>query len=139
MRLIPNLKTKNKMKVKIDPINTHSDARGILFEPIEKDSIGCQNNIHIIISKPGAVHGNHYHLNGTETIAVMGPALIRIKENDDIYDIEVEPDEVTKLTIPPEVAHAIKNISDRPRVFVAFNTVEHDPQHPDRVQDVIIR
>ena len=136
--MIPNLKTKNEMKVKIDQIKTYSDARGILFEPIEKDSIARQNNIHIVISKPGAVHGNHYHLNGTETITVMGPSLIRIRENADIFDIEVEPDEVTKLTIPAEVAHAIKNLSDRPRVFVAFNTVEHDPQHPDRVEDVIL-
>lgn len=126
------------MKVKIDQINKHSDARGVLFEPIEKDSIGRQKNIHIVISAPGAVHGNHYHHNGTETITVMGPALIRIKEKDDIYDIEVAPEQVTKFTIPPKVAHAIKNISDRSNIFVAFNTVEHDPQNPDRVQDVII-
>ena len=126
------------MKVKIDQISKHSDARGTLFEPVDVDAIRLQKNVHVVVSEPDAVHGNHYHLNGTETIVVMGPALIRFKENDNIYDIDVEAGRVTRFIIPPGIAHAIKNMADKPNVFVAFNTVEHDPHTPDRIQDDIL-
>lgn len=122
------------MKVNIDQLKTLPDLRGIVFEPIDKDKINSQENIHVVISEPGAVRGNHYHLRGTETLAVVGPALIRFKENDELHDFEVPSGQVYKFIIPPKVVHAIKNIGDKPSILVAFNTVEHNPQNPDQVQ-----
>ena len=126
------------MKVKIDRLKTHSDARGIVFEPIDNDKINSQKNIHIVISEPGAVRGNHYHLRGTETLVVVGPALIRFKENDELQDFEVPSGQVYKFTIPPKVAHAIKNIGDNSSVLAAFNTVKNIPQKPDQVMEIIL-
>jgi UDP-2-acetamido-2,6-beta-L-arabino-hexul-4-ose reductase len=126
------------MKVKIDQLKTHSDLRGIVFEPIENDKINGQKNIHIVISEPGAVRGNHYHLRGTETLAVVGPALIRFKENDELHDFEVPLEHVHKFIIPPKVAHAIKNISDKSNILVSLNTVKHNPQKPDQVREIIL-
>ena len=126
------------MKVNIDQLKTLPDLRGIVFEPIDKDKINSQENIHVVISEPGAVRGNHYHLRGTETLAVVGPALIRFKENDELHDFEVPSGQVYKFIIPPKVVHAIKNIGDKPCILVAFNTVEHNPQNPDPVRENIL-
>jgi UDP-2-acetamido-2,6-beta-L-arabino-hexul-4-ose reductase len=127
-----------KMKVKIDQLKIHLDLRGIVFEPIENDKLNSQQNIHIVISEPGAVRGNHYHLRGTETIAVVGPALIRLKENDELYDIDVPSEQVYKFIIPPKVSHAIKNIGDKSNILIAFNTVRHNPNHPDVISNLLI-
>jgi len=78
------------MKVKINQFKTHKDIRGIVFEPIEKESICIQKNCHIVISKPGIIGGNHLHFFGTETIAVKGPALLRFKEETEVYDFMEE-------------------------------------------------
>jgi hypothetical protein len=36
---------------------------------------------------------------------------------------------------PPGVAHAIKNTGTATGVQIGFNTIEHDPAHPDVVRD----
>jgi UDP-2-acetamido-2,6-beta-L-arabino-hexul-4-ose reductase len=126
------------MKVKINQLKTHTDIRGIVFEPIEKDSICTQQNCHIVISKPGIVRGNHYHLYGTETIVVAGPALLRFKEGTDVYDFEVHLEQVYKFVIPPKVSHAIKNIGEKENILVAFNTIPHDPEKPDVITDTLM-
>ena len=112
--------------------------RGLVFEPLEKKSIDAQANSHVVISKPGSVRGNHYHLHGTETIAVMGPALLRFKEGIEIYDFEVPSNQVYKFVIPPKVTHAIKNIGTKDNTSIAFNTVPHNPQKPDVISDILI-
>ena len=126
------------MKVKSIQLKTHTDLRGIVFEPIEKESICTQQNCHIVISKPGIIRGNHYHLYGTETIAVAGPALLRFKEGTEVYDFEVYSEQVYKFVIPPKVSHAIKNMGAKDNVLVAFNTVPHDPKKPDAITDILM-
>ncbi|UCD80916.1 MAG: hypothetical protein JSW26_05665 [Desulfobacterales bacterium] len=126
------------MPIKIDRLRVHSDARGVVFEPIAVDRIAAQRNAHVVISRPGVVRGNHSHLLGTETIAVVGPALVRIREDGKLRDIEVPDKEAYRFILPPKVPHAIKNTGDRPNVLVAFNTCEHDPLLPDTVEDTLL-
>jgi dTDP-4-dehydrorhamnose 3,5-epimerase-like enzyme len=126
------------MPLEIDSLLVHTDARGVVFEPLAGDRIAQQRNAHVVISRPGVVRGNHCHLRGTETIAVAGPALVRIREDGKLRDIEVPDQEVYRFTLPPKVPHAIKNTGDRPNLLVAFNTCGHDPQLPDTVQDILI-
>ena len=126
------------MKVKINQLKIHTDSRGIVFEPIEKESIFDQQNCHIVISKPGIIRGNHYHLYGTETIAVEGPALLRFKEEAEVYDFDVPSGQVYIFVIPPKISHAIKNTGEKDSILVAFNTVPHDPDKPDVITDTLI-
>ena len=126
------------MKVKINPLKTHTDPRGIVFEPIEQESISAQQNCHIVISKPGIVRGNHYHLYGTETIVVAGPALLKFKEDIEVYDFEVHSGQVYQFVIPPKVSHAIKNLGGKNNILIAFNTVPHDPKKPDVIIDILV-
>ena len=126
------------MPVQIDSLWVHTDARGVVFEPLAADSIAGQHNTHVVISRPGVVRGNHYHLQGTETIAVAGPALVRIREEGNLRDIEVPDQKVYRFIFPPQMPHAIKNTADRLNFLVAFNTCAHDPQHPDTIEDILL-
>ena len=126
------------MSVEFENVPIHSDARGLVFEPLEVEHIAPQRNSHVVVSNPGVVRGNHYHLKGTEIIAVVGSALVRIRKNGMVQDIEVPVNEVYRFTIHPGVPHAIKNIGDQPNVLVAFNTCMHDPENPDTVQEILI-
>jgi UDP-2-acetamido-2,6-beta-L-arabino-hexul-4-ose reductase len=126
------------MSLEIDSLPIHTDDRGVVFEPLKTALIASQRNAHVVISKPGVVRGNHYHLMGTEIIAVMGPALVRIKENAEILNIDVPETNVYRFTFPPNVPHAIKNTGDRANILVAFNTCEHDPANPDTVPEILI-
>ena len=126
------------MPIIIDQLDVYSDARGRVFEPLEADSFAAQRNSHVVINMPGAVRGNHYHDTGLETAIVMGPALIRVREDGVARDIEVPPEKVYRFSFPPEVSHAIKNTGKRPNVIVVFYTFDYDPDNPDSISDILI-
>ena len=126
------------MPLEIESLTVHSDARGVVFEPLGAERIAAQVNSHVVVSKPGVVRGNHYHLQGTETIAVVGPALVRIREDGILRDIEVPEEKVYRFTFPPKLPHAIKNTGGSANILVAFNTCVHDPENPDTVQEMLI-
>ena len=126
------------MAAVIESIQVHSDGRGFVFEPLKAGDLAVQRNTHIVLSMPGVIRGNHYHLKGTETIAVTGPALVRIREKKELRDVKVPKEEVYVFTIPPGVSHALKNTGEGPGVLAAFNTVEHDPENPDTVSDILL-
>jgi dTDP-4-dehydrorhamnose 3,5-epimerase-like enzyme len=125
-------------QVRIDVLDCHRDARGVVFEPLAADEIARHRNVHVVITAPGAVRGNHRHVRGSETATVLGPALIRYREGGEVRDVEVPAGEAWRFVFPPEVAHAFKNIGEEPFVLTSFNTEEHDPVAPDAVRDVLI-
>ena len=127
-----------KTRTRIDTIRTFRDARGALFEPLDADGLALQRNTHVVLTEPGCVRGNHYHLAGTEVSVVPGPAFVRLKEDGRIHDIEVPDGETWRFTIPPGVVHAYRNPGPRTMLLVAFNTEAHDPARPDAVREDIL-
>lgn len=127
-----------KPKVKISKLSALTDARGSVFEPLASDEIPEKQNVHVVTSHPGVIRGNHFHVMGEETIVVLGPVLVRYREDDVDRDVTVAEGEVFRFIFPPKVSHAIQNTSGRPNILVAFNTVPHDPDHPDTVKAVLI-
>ena len=117
--------------VTITKLKVHADARGAVFEPLEPQLLAGWQNVHAVISEPGAVRGNHKHLRGTEVSAVVGPALVRYREGDQTCDAAVPLGEVWRFEFPPGVAHAFRNTGERPFVLVSFNTELHDPANQD--------
>jgi len=122
----------------IENVRTLRDARGALFEPLDAPGLSRQRNTHVVLTEPGCVRGNHYHLVGTEVSVVAGPALVRLKEDGQIHDLVVPAGETWRFTIPPGVVHAYRNPGPGPMLLVAFNTEEHDPQRPDAVREEIL-
>ncbi len=124
--------------IKEETVNRFSDTRGFVFEPVQGELLANQRNTHVVVSRPGAVRGNHYHVRGTETLVVCGPALVRIREDNATRDISISADTTCRLIIPPGVAHAIQNTGEIDNLLVAFNTEPHDPDQPDLVQEILI-
>ena len=115
-----------------------SAGRGFVFEPLEEAFIPRQKNVHVVVSRPGAVRGNHYHQVGTETLVICGPAMVRIRRGDHLDDYSIPTDQIWRLVIPPGISHAIQNTGDADNLLIAFNTAAHDRSHPDTVADTLI-
>ena len=126
------------MPVNYEKLNVIRDSRGVVFEPLEGDAISDKENVHVVISEPGVIRGNHYHKKGEETIAVMGPALVCIRDDTQIREIEVPQGEAYSFIFPPGQSHAIKNLSKDTNILIAFNTIGHDTQNPDTEADVLL-
>jgi quercetin dioxygenase-like cupin family protein len=123
---------------RIESVKTHRDPRGSLFEPLDDAELGAQRNVHVVLTEPAGVRGNHVHATATETTTVMGPCLVRLKEADAIRDVEVPAGEVWRFTIPPGVVHAYRNTGDAVMVLVSFSTHVHDPGGGDSRREQIL-
>jgi dTDP-4-dehydrorhamnose 3,5-epimerase-like enzyme len=120
-------------RVIVEALAAHADARGSVWEPLGEDGIPEQRNVHVVVTEPGAVRGNHLHPRGTETLVMQGPALFRHVEDGEVTDTEIPASAVFRFTIPAGVAHALKNTGTAPNVAVSFVTVPHDPAAPNVV------
>jgi UDP-2-acetamido-2,6-beta-L-arabino-hexul-4-ose reductase len=125
-------------RVTVEPLTVHGDARGSVFEPLGADALPGQRNVHVVVTEPGCVRGNHLHRRGTETLVIQGPALFRCREEGEVVDTEVPAGAVYRFTIPPGVAHALKNTGTAPTVAVSFVIEPHDPAAPDVVPVVLL-
>jgi UDP-2-acetamido-2,6-beta-L-arabino-hexul-4-ose reductase len=126
------------VKAGFERLALRADERGYVFEPARIAELAAQQNVHVVVSEPGAVRGNHFHKRGSEILTVIGPALVRVREDGVVRDVIVAEGEVMRCDFPPLVAHAIQNTGTRSSVQVAFNTVPHDPAAPDVFPDRLI-
>ncbi|MDJ0781976.1 MAG: cupin domain-containing protein [Desulfosarcinaceae bacterium] len=119
-------------------VPVHRDARGAVFEPIAEALLSRQRNIHVVINRPGAVRGNHYHRQTTERICVSGPGRVHYRRDETIVTVPIEADAVVCFYFPPGVAHAIENTGESDQVLVALSDKPHDPQSPDSVPASVV-
>jgi dTDP-4-dehydrorhamnose 3,5-epimerase-like enzyme len=122
----------------IEPLLTHCDSRGSLFEPLNDQELARQKNVHVVLTQPNAVRGNHLHHGSVEMTTVVGPCLVRLKESGVMRDVTVPPGETWRFTIPPGVVHAYRNTGDAAMVMVSFNSHVHNASSPDTVQEQIL-
>ncbi len=122
----------------IEAVRMHRDARGCLFEPVNDAELAAQRNVHVVITLPNEVRGNHMHRTAVEITSVVGPCQIRLKEDGRLRDVLVPDGEVWRIVIPPGVVHAYRNIGSLPMVLVSFSTNLHDPAGSDIVREQIL-
>ncbi len=120
------------------PMTFPADARGLVIEPLHAGEFPSQKNAHLVLTIPGAIRGNHYHLHGTEIAVVLGPALVRIRDAEGLRDYDLVSGQAYRFTFPAGVPHAMLNTGSTPMVIISFNTEVHDPARPDVVRDVLI-
>jgi UDP-2-acetamido-2,6-beta-L-arabino-hexul-4-ose reductase len=121
-----------------EPIKVSRDSRGLVFEPLDAATLAEQRNVHVTVTEPGAIRGNHYHLQSAEVLAVIGPALVRVRHEGRILDYPVAAGEVRRCVVPPGVAHAIRHDGPHPGFLISFRTKVFDPANPDTYRDVLI-
>jgi dTDP-4-dehydrorhamnose 3,5-epimerase-like enzyme len=122
----------------IETVKTHFDARGSLFEPMNDTELAAQRNVHVVLTEPAGVRGNHVHATAVEMTTVVGPCLVRLKEAGEIRDVEVPAGAIWRFTIPPGVAHAYRNTGDSVMVLVSFSTRVHDAAGADTRREQIL-
>ena len=122
----------------IESVKTHRDARGSLFEPLNEAELKSQRNVHMVLTAPNEVRGNHRHASAVEMTTVVGPCLVRLKEEGVLRDVEVPAGETWRFTIPPGVAHAYRNTGTEPMVLISFSTQVHDPNASDTTREQIL-
>src|SRR6201996_6299468 len=122
----------------VQTVKTFRGPRGTLFEPLTDDELHAQKNVHVVLTQPNEVRGNHFHKTAVETTTVVGPCLIRLKEEGEVRDIQVAEGELLRLTIPPGVVHAFRNTGSSAMVMVSFSTNLHDPQGSDTQREQIL-
>jgi UDP-2-acetamido-2,6-beta-L-arabino-hexul-4-ose reductase len=125
-------------RVTIERVQFHTDERGWVVEPLQEHQISPQRNVHVVLTGPGHVRGNHLHERTTEIMLAMGPALVRLREAGEVRDVRVADGEALRFTIPPGIAHAVQNTGQRPMVLISFNDLPHDRARPDAVRVVLI-
>ena len=69
---------------------------------------------------------------------MVGPCLVRLKEEGQIRDVEIPAGEPWRLVIPPGVVHAFRNTGRQPMVLVSFSTNLHDPAGGDTRREQIL-
>jgi UDP-2-acetamido-2,6-beta-L-arabino-hexul-4-ose reductase len=126
------------MNLETSLVGAARDARGMVFEPLDAAELAAQRNVHVVITEPGHVRGNHYHRLTTETFAVLGPALVRVRAEDALKDFIVAAGEIRRFVIPPGMPHAIRHDGSQAGVLVSFTTRPHDPQNPDTYREVLL-
>ncbi len=132
------METSQATRAVVQSVKTHRDARGCVFEPLNDVELAGQKNVHVVLTQPNEVRGNHVHRTAVETTSVAGPCLIRLKEDGVIRDLEVPAGEIWRLTIPPGVVHAFRNTGERVMVLVSFSTNLHDPTGGDTEREIIL-
>jgi dTDP-4-dehydrorhamnose 3,5-epimerase-like enzyme len=126
------------VSVTIDKLRRAVDERGQVFEPLDAAGLSAQRNVHVVVTQPGHIRGNHFHHAGTEVTAVVGPARVRYRERTEVTTLDVPADEAWRFIFPAGVVHAFQNTGIAPMLLVSFNTVAHDPQNPDTSREVIL-
>lgn len=115
-------------------LEVRSDARGLVFEPLTGDELAGMRNVHVVLTRPGNVRGNHYHRRGTEQLVVLGPATVRARVAGEVRQTEVPAGAAWRFTFPPGMSHAVR-AGEQDGVLVAFSDQPHDPNDPDTFRD----
>lgn len=119
------------MTVQIEELKAFEDARGSAFEPVSGDALAGYRNVHVVLTEPGHVRGNHRHLRGTEHLVVRGPARLVTEEGDERQVRDVPAGVVVRVTLGPGVAHAVENTGHAPMLIVSFGTEPFDPKNTE--------
>ncbi len=135
---MPAMNDHSPLRVRIESVKTHRDDRGSLFEPLDDAELAAQRNVHVVLTAPEEVRGNHVHATATETTTVVGPCLVRLKETGAIRDVQVPAGEPWRFTIPPGVVPAFRNTGAAVLVLVSFSTNLHDPSGTDTRREQIL-
>ena len=129
--------------IQVKEIEFYEDDRGWCIRPISDDDIkdGIISDIHMVSMKPGTIRGNHYHVNKTEHILIIGSTCRVLVVDNNTKEREekiLENNEKDLFVIPPGVTHAIENIGNDASYLFCFSHVKDGLKDSDVVNNKII-
>jgi UDP-2-acetamido-2,6-beta-L-arabino-hexul-4-ose reductase len=127
-----------KTQVSVEDVSACGAARGAVFEPVADADLRAARHLHVVLTEPGAVRGNHYHRCGTEIAVIRGPALVRYRAGAVVSDVQAPEGRILRFRFPPDTPHAFKNTGAAPMVLVSSNTDRRDPEHLDTYREPLL-
>lgn len=121
-------------KVRIIPRRLISDERGWFLKVItgtEEDIPSHTGEVYLTMGKPGQSKGGHYHPEAVEWFTVIeGDAILQLEdiETHERRNIEMSLEKAVTVFIPNNVAHIVKNNSDKDFILLAYTDKLYDPK-----------
>jgi dTDP-4-dehydrorhamnose 3,5-epimerase-like enzyme len=124
-------------QARITQIPDHGDIRGSSFTPpsIWTAFLGTVQDMHIASILPGAIRGNHYHLERREIL------LVQYQDRWSFYwDAGPETEArrhsfagggLVMIEVEPGASHAIRNEGAQTLLMIGMSSLSFDPEHPD--------
>ncbi len=125
-------------KLEIKKLKVNQDERGMVVEIIRREDLK-QNKpfgqVYLTTANPGFTKGNHYHKRKTEWFCVIkgkGELVLKDLISKETKRILMDDEEnFVVVEIPPNVAHAIKNIGSEVLYLLAYIDEPYNPNDPD--------
>ena len=121
-------------KVRIIPRRLISDERGWFLKAITGTEEGIPSHtgeVYLTMGKPGQGKGGHYHPEAIEWFTVIeGEAVLQLEDiaTHERRDIEMSLEKAITVFIPNNVAHIVKNNSDKEFILLAYTDKLYDPK-----------
>lgn len=121
-------------KVRIIPRRLISDERGWFLKAITGTEEGIPSHtgeVYLTMGKPGQGKGGHYHPEAVEWFTVIeGEAVLQLEDiaTHERRDIEMSLEKAITVFIPNNVAHIVKNNSDKEFILLAYTDKLYDPK-----------
>ena len=114
------------------------DNRGWLLKMLMRHHIDAADRefgeIYLTSARTGQVKGNHYHENAAEWFCVVsGQGLLVTKDlkSGELNEFNLSLEQSYTVFVPPNVAHAIKNVGETDMVLLAYSDQPYDPDNID--------
>ncbi|HET6179775.1 MAG TPA: hypothetical protein VFE61_22830 [Candidatus Sulfotelmatobacter sp.] len=120
-------------KVRILELDNRGDARGFSFTvPAEALTfVGSMKDIHLALTKPGAIRGNHYHLRRREAILVQPGSRWSLHWDEEkgatAQHREFDGGSAVLVLIEPGASHAVRNDGAAELWLTAISSEAYDP------------
>ena len=121
-------------KARIIPRRLISDERGWFLKAItgtEEHIPSHTGEVYLTMGKPGQGKGGHYHPEAVEWFTVIeGEAVLQLEDiaTHERRDIEMSLEKSITVFIPNNVAHIVKNNSDKEFILLAYTDKLYDPK-----------
>ena len=121
-------------KVRIIPRRLISDERGWFLKAITGTEEGIPSHtgeVYLTMGKPGQGKGGHFHPEAVEWFTVIeGEAVLQLEDiaTHERRDIEMSLEKAITVFIPNNVAHIVKNNSDKDFILLAYTDKLYDPK-----------
>ncbi len=124
--------------LKIKKLKVNQDERGMVVEIIRREDTEEGKpfgQVYLTTANPGYIKGNHYHKRKTEWFCVIkgkGELILRDLKSKELKKILMDDEKNFLLVkIPPNVAHAIRNIGSEVLYLLAYIDEPYNPDDPD--------
>jgi dTDP-4-dehydrorhamnose 3,5-epimerase len=132
------------MNVFIKQLKVHTDERGWLAEILRQEDIDVNKKFgqfYVTTAKPGITKANHYHKRKTEWFCVIkgkGKLVLKDIETNEVKELEMGDKNMIVVKIPPNMAHAIKNIGSNMMYLLAYIDEPFFAEDPDTYEYKLI-